>query len=307
MNIRSNFFVLLFSLSAGFLSAQTYADFIAEADRFYQEKDYVASLTSYERAFDASDAPQTGDLYNAACSAALAGDNQKALDYLTKTIDSGWTSLKWMLNDADLATLHEEPRWQAQIERLTAIVEEIEKDMNKPLMEELEEIAYRDQFYRQQMNGISEKYGWDSPQMDSLWALQIPFDSLNTIRVIEILEEYGYPGKTLVGDQASTAFLVIQHADIEIQEKYLPLLTEAAEKDELRYSSLALLIDRVNMRNNKPQIYGSQLQRDEATGGWKFYEIEDEKNVNVRRAKVGLGPLEDYAKRFGLEYTVPKN
>lgn len=307
MNLRLNFLLLLFCLSASFISAQTYADLIAEGDRFYDNKDFVASLTSYERAFTLKDAaPAMGDYYNAACTAALAKENEKALDYLTKSIDGGWTSLKWMLNDADLATLHNEKRWKEQVERLTKIKEEIEKDMNKPLMAELEEIREKDQRYRMQMRGFSDKYGWDSPQVDSLWALQAPMDSLNTLRILEIIEEFGYPGKTMVGDQSSTAFLVIQHADIKIQEEYLPILTAAAEKGELRYSSLALLIDRVNMRNNKPQIYGSQLQRNEETGGWQFYYIEDEKNVNKRRAKVGLGPLEDYAKRFGLEYTVPE-
>lgn len=306
MNLRSNFLLLLFCLSASFISAQTFADLIAEGDRFYEAKDYVASLTSYERAFELNDAPETGNYYNAACTAALAKENEKALNYLTKAIDTGWTSLKWMLNDADLASLHTEPRWQEQVDRLTKIKEELEKDMNKPLMAELEIIREKDQRYRGQMRGFSDRYGWDSPQVDSLWALQAPFDAENTTRILEIIEEFGYPGKTLVGDQASTAFLVIQHADIEIQEKYLPILTEAAEAGELNYASLALLIDRVNMRNNKPQIYGSQLQRNEETGSWMFYYIEDEKNVNERRAKVGLGPLEEYAKRFGLEYSMPK-
>jgi hypothetical protein len=306
MNLRSNFLLLLFCLSANFIYAQTFADLIVEGDRFYEAKDYIASLNSYERAFELNDAPETGNYYNAACTAALAKENEKALNFLTKAIDTGWTSLKWMLNDADLASLHAEPRWQKQVDQLTKIKEELEKDMNKSLMAELEIIREKDQRYRGQMRGFSDRYGWSSPQVDSLWVLQAPFDSLNTLRVIEIIEEYGYPGKTLVGDQASSTFLVIQHADLEVQEKYLPILVKAAEAGELQYASLALLIDRVNMRNNKPQIYGSQLQRNEETGGWIFYSIEDEKNVNKRREKVGLGPLEDYAQRFGLDYTVPK-
>ena len=306
MNLRSNFLMLAICLSASFISAQTYADLIAEGNRFYDEKDYVASLSSYESAFKIKEAPATGELYNAACTAALANEKATAIRFLSKAIDSGWTSLKWMIQDGDLASLHEEQGWKEQVERLTKIREEMEKDWNKPLMEELAEIGEKDQRYRRQMRPISDKYGWNSPQMDSLWTLQLPLDSLNTIRILEIIEEFGYPGKSMVGDQASTAFLVIQHADIEIQEKYLPILTAAAEKDELRYSSLALLIDRVRMRQNKPQLYGSQLQRNEETGGWEFYYIEDEKNVNKRRTEVGLGPLEDYAKRFGLDYTVPK-
>lgn len=32
----------------------------------------------------------------------------------------------------------------------------------------------------------------------------------------------------------------------------------------------------------------------------------DEPNVNKRRASVGLQPLEDYAKLFGIEYVLPQ-
>jgi len=307
MNLRSTLLGLLFCFSAAILSAQTYADLIVEGDRFYDEKDYVASAISYERAFEMKDAkPSSGDLYNAACSAAMAEENEKALNYLSRSIDEGWTSIRWMLTDGDLSGLHEEQGWKDIVERMTKIRAEIEKTWDRELRLELIDIAEKDQRHRREMRDVSDKYGWNSPQMDSLWMMQTPLDSLNTIRVIEIMEEHGYPGKTLVGDQAGAAFMVIQHADIEIQEKYLPVLKAAAEKDELSYRSLALLIDRVLMRQNKPQIYGSQLQRNTETGQYEFYYIEDEKNVNKRREEVGLEPLEEYAKRFGLEYTVPK-
>lgn len=307
MNFRVTFLALLLCFTATFLSAQTYADFIAEGDRFYDQEKYVESLVSYERAFALKDAkPEAGDFYNAACAAALASEKDKAFQFLSRSIDEGWTSMRWMMTDGDLVSLREEPQWNETIERMKKIRAEIEKTWNRELRNELMEIAEKDQRHRRQMREVSDKYGWNSSQMDSLWAMQTPLDSLNTIRILEIIEQHGYPGKTLVGDQAGTAFMVIQHADIEIQEKYLPVLTAAAEQDELSYRSLALLIDRVLMRQNKPQIYGSQLQRNSETGEYEFYFIEDEKNVNERRKEVGLEPLEDYAKRFGLEYSVPK-
>ena len=297
------FFLFISTLTYG----QSYEDLIAEGDRFYSEKDFVASLSSYESAFAMANAtPNRGELYNAACSAALAEEKEKSISLLNKSIDAGWISLSWMLKDGDLVSLHQEDGWKKVVTRLEAIRVEIEKDWNKPLMRELEDIGEKDQRHRKDMRDVSEKHGWDSEEMNALWAKQSLLDSLNQLRIIEIIKEYGYPGKSLVGDQSGTAFLVIQHADIEMQEQYLPILTEAAEKGELRYSSLALLIDRVRMRQNKPQLYGSQLQRDDETGGWRFYTIEDEKNVNKRRAEVGLSPLEEYAKRFGLDYVLPK-
>ncbi len=43
------------------------------------------------------------------------------------------------------------------------------------------------------------------------------------------------------------------------------------------------------------------------TGKNEFFPIEDEANVNKRRAAVGLEPLEEYAKHFGIDYVLPKS
>lgn len=176
------------------------------------------------------------------------------------------------------------------------------------LMEEFETIRYEDQRYRQEMRAVSEKYGRQSAQMDSLWSLQNAADLVNTERIVSILEESGYPGKSLVGPgQASTAFLVIQHADLEIQEKYLPIISAAADKGEVSWSSVALLVDRVNVRNDRPQIYGSQVSSDPKTGESFFSEINDPRNVDKVRESVGLGPLGEYAKFFDFEWNVEKH
>jgi len=94
---------------------------------------------------------------------------------------------------------------------------------------------------------------------------------------------------------------VLQHADYTYQKKYLALLRKAVADRELRADSLALLEDRVLMGERRKQIYGSQLQTN-AKGVLEFYPIEDEPNVDKRRKSVGLEPLAEYAKQFGLEY-----
>ena len=130
-------------------------------------------------------------------------------------------------------------------------------------------------------------------------------DSLNEIEVIKIIEEKGWVGKSLVGGQANmTLWLVIQHAPLETQEKYLPLLKESVLKGESQGSHLALLEDRIQMRNGKPQTYGSQITTDEKTGKQVVYEIWEPEYVNQRRKEVGLGSIEDYVKKWGIEWTI---
>ena len=59
--------------------------------------------------------------------------------------------------------------------------------------------------------------------------------------------------------------------------------------------------DRILMNQGKKQIYGSQVVYNKK-GEQVFYPIEDEANVNIRRAKIGMQPIEEYAKLFGIEY-----
>lgn len=176
---------------------------------------------------------------------------------------------------------------------------------NQRLIAQLAEIAKTDQQYRNvPVNAAGKKYGWDSPQVNELMQKQSALDIANLAKVEKLIAQYGYPGKTLVGEKyKSTAFIVIQHNDHEVQVKYLPMLTDAANKGELNWSSLALMIDRVKTGNGEKQVYGSQLH--DYNNIRQLYPIDDEANVNVRRAKIGLSPLQDYLKNYNINYQVP--
>jgi hypothetical protein len=131
-------------------------------------------------------------------------------------------------------------------------------------------------------------------------------DSCNLVQVEALIAKYGGLGKSFVGVRGNqTVFLVIQHAGIATQEKYLPVMQKSVDEGESSAGDFALLQDRVLMRQGKKQIYGSQVVFNK-TGGQEFFAIEDEKNVNIRRVKAGLQPLEEYAKYFGIDYKLPK-
>lgn len=131
-------------------------------------------------------------------------------------------------------------------------------------------------------------------------------DSVNLLKVTRILDKYGWLGPDVIGWQGGTAlFLVIQHADLKVQEKYLPIMREAVKVGKMNSGSLALLEDRVALRQGKKQIYGSQIEKN-AKGDWVVSPIEDEINVNERRKSVGLEPLEDYVKKWNIDYKLPK-
>jgi len=281
---------------------QNYQELVNLADKCYNDKEYRNSGEYYDRAFKIQKGT-SNDYYNAACSWALAGNKTKALECLNQSIDLGWLNIDHLKKDTDLNSLHQTKEWEELINKVEKKVNEYESHLNKPLRRELEAIFKSDQNERMMMDSVQKRFGWDSKEMKELWTRQNEVDSLNLTRIKEIIKEYGYPGKSLAGDQSSTAWLVIQHADLKTQEEYLPVLQDAADKGELSKSSFALLVDRVRMRKGEKQLYGSQIQMN--NGKYEIYPIEDEPNVNRRRAEVGLGPLEDYVKHWGIEYKVP--
>lgn len=287
------------------LQAQTFQELITEGDKLYSEKDYQASAETYIKAFALKEAEHSGQYYNAACSWALAGNSDEAFKYLKLAADKGWRNVKHTKNDKDLNSLHELPHWEEAINLVQANLEEYEKDFDKPLKAQLEAVYVRDQMLRRLYKDAEEKFGRESEEMEYFWDLVAREDSINEMEVLKIIDERGWIGKSTVGDQANTTvWLVVQHAPLETQEKYLPLLRESVKKGESRGSHLALLEDRIMVRNDKPQIYGSQVGTDKETGKYYVYDIKEPEYVNQRRAAVGLGTIQDYVKRWDIEWTI---
>lgn len=173
-----------------------------------------------------------------------------------------------------------------------------EAAINKDLQNELLAMQVEDQRYRQEIHAFMKE---GKPVPAELWEKQGAIDQKNMKRLEEIIEKHGWPGKSLVGEEAAgTAFLILQHSESKTLERYLPLLKEAAAKGEANPADAAMAEDRVLMNQGKKQIYGTQIKNKE------LYPIEDEANVDARRAAVGLPPLAEYLKFFGLEYKPPK-
>lgn len=296
-------FLLLLCGIATAAAGQTYVDWLTKADQYYKEKAYAKAGAAYDSTILIHPEIHNVVYYNGACSWALAGESDKAIGLLDKAIEHGWIDLNWTLKDSDFNSLHDLPQWETTIAKLRKKLEAYEASLDKEVMAELAEIDVKDQYYRQMMDSVRQEFGPRSAEMRELWVLQNEADSLNLVRVKAIIKEHGYPGKTMAGNRyGSTAFMVIQHSDLATQEEYLPLLTEAAEKGELSKSSLALLIDRIRVRNDQPQIYGSQVRQNPETEKFEPFPIENPEEVDKRRAEMGLGPLADYLSRWGIEW-----
>ena len=142
---------------------------------------------------------------------------------------------------------------------------------------------------------------------DALWKKQLPIDEKNQQRVDEIIAKFGWPGATNVGRKGALAvFLVIQHAPLPVMKRHYAAMNAEMKNGEMQKENFALIEDRIRMYEERPQLYGSQIKNDPETGKRIIWKIEDEANVDKRRAEMGLPPLIEYAKFFGIDYVPVK-
>ncbi|HEV3412085.1 MAG TPA: DUF6624 domain-containing protein [Puia sp.] len=162
-----------------------------------------------------------------------------------------------------------------------------------------------DQKYRTQMSDMQEKKEVDSAAWKELMVKMRETDSINLVKLQSILEKYSWLGADVIGEQCNTAmFMVIQHADLPIQEKYLPMIREAAAAGRAQPRHLAMLEDRVALREGRKQRYGTQLKWNERVKAYRLAPMEDPDHVDERRKAVGLSPLAIYLAQWGLNWDV---
>ena len=229
--------------------AQSAADHVREADQHYDTGDFGASADAYDQAI-AAGAKNPTTFYNAACSAALAGRADDAFVHLDGSLERGFHDVALLENDSDLASLHEDERWPAVVERCQKAEAAFLKSIgNLELRAELLERFRIDQAARR---------GQDIPELVGRTTGDV--DEENTARMKEVVAELGWPGKTLVGeDGARSAWLLVQHADRdpEFQSACLELM-KAMPEGEVSAVDVAYLTDRVLVNEGQLQVYGTQ-------------------------------------------------
>lgn len=309
---KALFFVAIFYINT--LSAQVYQQKVFDdsyfegtksAQRLYDTKQYQASGMAYSKAFaDAGGKSMLQDRYNAACAWSLAGNTDSAIAYLQAAANGRYTSYNHLVLDPDLDALHKDARWEAIVKKVNENRFISLSAANMGLLYQLDTVMQDDQRVRMRFESTQEKYGTNSKEFRDLITAMNRHDSINVLRVTRILDTHSWPHRQEVGDEGANAvFMVIQHADIAIQEKYLPMVRDAVKAGDVRASSFALLEDRIAVRNGKKQLYGTQLGMKQ-DGTYYLDELEDPDNVDKRRASVGLGPLADYLLQWNLKWDV---
>jgi hypothetical protein len=112
-----------------------------------------------------------------------------------------------------------------------------------------------------------------------------------------ILDRYGVPTYAMVGvDGAGQFATMIQHQPPEFRRKALPKLKANVDAGQADAGNYTKMYDRALRDEGRNQLYGEQLECNDANPELREAPIDDEAHVNERRAALGLMRMELYAR-----------
>jgi hypothetical protein len=288
--------LLLFALFQGF--SQDYATLAKKAYKVYEDKEYAKSVEIFEQAFKL-DKPKSSDLYNAACSASLATQTDKAFDFLGQAIDAGYSNLGHLKSDTDLGSLYKDNRWRDIIAKIEKKQAEAFAKLKYPEISIIvDSMVVNDQRLRSKKSDLVRRgFNQDSQERQNLLIERGIVDSLNMIELKRIFKNYGFMGFNEVGIQSSQYFwFLIQLCDKDpnFQAEVLSEMKRQVDTKNANASDYAYLVDRVRINTGMPQIYGTQTTYNEEKGTNEPKSLLDPENVNKRRAELGIITLEEH-------------
>lgn len=133
----------------------------------------------------------------------------------------------------------------------------------------------------------------------ALWPEVRAIDLEHQAQLLAMVPEDGWFMKSRYGaNAAASAFLIVQHGDETLWERFLPVLADLVPTGEVAGSEYAMMYDRLQMTKGQPQRYGTQMTCAQGTNQWALWRLEDAERVDELRASVGLGPVADYVDSF---------
>jgi hypothetical protein len=266
---------------------------LQKADSLYDKHSYKEAASLYAMTFSTglwhTDVDKYYKLAQVYC---MAGYKDSAFQSLRHLGLLHFNDSRQLNGDSVFFPLKKDKRWNSIIDR----VKKNENEISDTLKYLLDTVFDDDQRFRVVMKPTD-----DSIRTDSLWRMQDSLDCINLNIIQKIFDKYGWPDKRLVGNKGNnTLWIVIDHADLSVMEKYLRIMQEASERGAMKKQNMALVEDRITALKNGYQIYGTQYFWNEKKNAYELFPINNIKEVDKRRIEVGLPPLREYIKENNI-------
>jgi hypothetical protein len=270
----------------------------SSADSLRQAGDFPAAVSAYRTLLASTNDP--GDVaYSLATTFALSGQySDSAFVYLERAMETH--ARVDILYDADLYFLIDDPRWASLEERLlNQLSVDVGDGFDREYARALLAARINEWGYRWHIMFAFRTLGPESPILTALAHAMQSNHEENEARVLHLVDQKGWPRLSAVGEKAAfAASNVLTHADTATRLKYLPLVEAACQAGESEWSEYAPILDRTELELGRPQVYGTQMEKNQATGLFEPQPMIDPDRVDQRRAEKGMEPLSAQLERF---------
>lgn len=280
---------------------------MSPADVFMENGEVDNALIEFRKIY-AKEPKNNINVYNFACALTANKQIDSAFKYLKVAIniapENNFFRVR-ALTDPDFIPLREDSNWKNFEDGLVSVLAPTLK--NVPFAKELWDLKALDQAYYTEIRLAKKKIGRESSVVNALWKLKELQNETNRNRLELLIQKYGWPKISDVGaTAASAAFLVIQHSDLQLQEKYLSVIKNLCAVNEADGQAYALMYDRIQIAKNKKQRFGSQVKYDSTKDKYELFPLENEIKVDQWRKELGLEPLNDYLANWDLTFESKK-
>ena len=256
-------------------SQEAYWELFFRADSLFDGQRYDESIRLYDRCFADDRFILPSQLSGVAAKMVGIGQREKALGYLQHRL-----TLEKDFYMAPAVTPYPELRDTFELRSRRWGYDLDQKEL-------LEGVFERDQYDRMLWSQAVTRRPHDELRNELLARRALRTDSLNVELVSRVLGSVGFPARSQVGDMAVQAvWLVFQHSSLDLQQQFLPQMEQAVQRGDIAPLFLAMLKDRIEVREGRPQRYGTQM---DASG--HLCPLLDESMVNEWRQQVGLPPI----------------
>lgn len=236
-------------------------------------------------------------VYDLAADYSLIGETDSSFVYLEMAIDHDFPIIDALTARAFI-NVRNTSIWPEYRKKISGIWYEKYPDGDIEYATAIIRMEEEDQVHRAFMEYELEKYGPRSEQTILREKLTILTDSLHMVKLDSLIEHKGWPDASKVGrHQLQSACILILHADVKYQKKFLPFVKNSISRGELPERMLAFLTDKICVAEGRNQVYGTQLTRDGVTGELQLYPVKDFVVVDSLRISMGLDSIHSY-----LEY-----
>ena len=175
---------------------------------------------------------------------------------------------------------------------------------NEELIHQLDSMVKADQNARSLVRRINNG---EIDSLNSNFALNqmVHIDSLNHPLLEAIFKKYGYPGFDIAGEKGSHDFwLLVQHQDYfpEFQDSVLLAMKVQVDKGNAPKDNYAYLVDRVMLKKENMQLYGTQMQLNADSSSYEPRTLKYPDRVDVLRKTMGLPPMSAYIEIMNDRY-----